>query len=116
MLPTGGDTISPATYAVIPIGVLVCALLGIIVAMVVLIRKRKRNRQRGQLSQIQSPDPLASPEVAFYKKNGQFSPVAVLSPQSTCAAFSDPLEFPRNQLYVYTKKILGMRLCAILQL
>lgn len=100
------NNVSPAAF-IVPIGVLVCALLGIIVAMVILIRTRKKKRHRGRLSQQHNLDPIASPEAVCHKKNGLFSPVSVLSPQSTCAAFSDPLEFPRNQLYVYTKRVLG---------
>ena len=86
---------------------LIVTLGGIFVVLVVLIRMKKRRRCQGHLSQLQSPDPIMSPEAAFYKKSGQFSPISLLSPQSTSAAFSDPLEFPRNQLYVYTKKVLG---------
>ncbi|CAI8041695.1 Fibroblast growth factor receptor 3 [Geodia barretti] len=101
-----GTYISPAAYAV-PVVVLIVALGGIFVVLVVLIRMKKRRRRQGHLSELQSPDPIMSPEAAFYKKSGQFSPISLLSPQSTSAAFSDPLEFPRNQLYVYTKKVLG---------
>jgi serine/threonine protein kinase len=101
-----GTYISPAAYAV-PVVVLIVCLVGIVVVLVVLIRTRKRKRRQGHLSQLQSPDPIMSPEAAFYKKSGQFSPISLLSPQSASAAFSDPLEFPRNQLYVYTKKVLG---------
>ena len=85
---------------------LILALTGIIIVLVVLIRRRKRKRSLGHLSQLQSPDPITSPEAVFYKKNGQFSPISLLSPQSA-SVYSDPLEFPRNQLYVFTKKVLG---------
>ena len=100
------EEVSPAAY-IAPVVALICALVGIVILLVVLIRRRKRKRRQGHLSQLHSPDPVMSPEAAFYKKSGQFSPISLLSPQSTCAAFSDPLEFPRNQLYVYTKKVLG---------
>ena len=102
-----GTDVSPAVYTVPVVVVLISALVGIVITLVVLIRMRKRKRRQGHLSQLQSPDPIMSPEAAFYKKSGQFSPISLLSPQSTSAAFSDPLEFPRNQLYVYTKKVLG---------
>ena len=98
--------VSPAVYSV-PIVVLIGALVGIIILLVVLIRRRKRKRRQGHISTLQSPDPLASPDAVFYKKSGQFSPISLLSPPSASAAFSDPLEFPRNQLHVYTKKVLG---------
>ena len=97
----------PEAVYIVPVVCLVAALASIIVILVVLIRRRKRKRSRGHLSQLQSPDPLASPEAMFHKKSGQFSPVSLLSPQSVSAAYSDPLEFPRNQLYVFTKRVLG---------
>ena len=83
---------SEAVY-IVPVVCLVAALACIIVILVVLIRRRKRKRSHGHLSQLQ--------------KSGQFSPVSPLSPQSVSAAYSDPLEFPRNQLHVFTKRVLG---------
>lgn len=79
------------------------------IILVVLMRRRKRKRARGHLTQLQSPT-TTTPDAAYYKKrleSGQFSPASMLSPQATNVAFSDPLEFPRNQLFVYTKKVLG---------
>ena len=94
------------TYAV-PLFCLLVALVGIVIVLVVLIRRRKRKRV---LNHLRSPDPVTSPVgVVFHKKNSElFSPVSLISPQSASAAFNDPLEFPRNKLYVYTRKVLGM--------
>ena len=97
---------SEAVY-IVPVVCLVAALASIIVILAVLIRRRKRKQNRGHLSQLQSPDPLVSPEAIFHENSVQFSPVSLLSPQSVSAAYSDPLEFPRNQLYVFTKRVLG---------
>lgn len=108
MSGNGGAGVTPVAY-IVPVVGLVIILVVIGVILVVLMRRRKRKRVRGHISQLQSPGPT-SPDAAFYKKrleSGQFSPISVLSPQATNVAFSDPLEFPRNQLFVYTKKVLG---------
>jgi hypothetical protein len=110
------NNVSAAAYTVPVVFFLVVALVGVMIVLVVLIRRRKRKRAQGHLSQLQSPDPTATaPEAVFYKKSGQFSPVSLLSPQSVSAAYSDPLEFPRNRLYIYTNKVLGMLLCPCCQ-
>ena len=80
--------------------------------MVVVIRRGKRKHAHSPSNRLQSPDSNSSaPEAVFYKQkieNGQFSPASLLSPQSIKGgAYSDSLEFPRNHLYVYTKKVLG---------
>lgn len=110
LLGGDGESVPPVAY-VVPVVVLVIALMGIGIVLVVLIRRRKRKRaHRGQLSQLQSPDPTVK-DAMFYKtrtESGQFSPVSLLSPQGASVAYNDPLEFPRNQLYVYTHKVLGM--------
>jgi hypothetical protein len=95
--------VSPAAY-IVPVALLVLALFGIIVAIIIVIRARKRKRV---LAHLRSPDPLVAPEAAYRKKSDLFSPVSLLSPQSARAAFNDPLEFPRNRLYIYTNKVLG---------
>ena len=82
---------SEAVY-IVPVVCLVAALASIIVILV-LIRRRKRKWSHGHLSQLQ--------------KSSQCSPVSPLSPQSVSAAYSDLLEFPRNQLHVFTKRVLG---------
>ena len=101
----GTKGVSSAAY-IAPVGILILVLLTVIVITVVVIRTRKRKRTRAHISQLNSPAPTTQ-EAAFYKKNGEFSPMSLLSPQSISAAYNDPLEFPRNRLYVYTKKVLG---------
>ena len=103
-----GQGVTPAAY-VVPVVALVMVLVVMGIILIVLMRTRKRKRVRGHISQLQSPGPT-SPDAPFYKKrleSGQFSPMSVLSPQATNVVFNDPLEFPRNQLLVYTKKVLG---------
>jgi hypothetical protein len=100
----GKSSVSPAAY-IVPVALLVLALFGIIVAIIIIIRARKRKRV---LAHLRSPDPIVAPEAAYRKKSDLFSPVSLLSPQSASAAFNDPLEFPRNRLYIYTNKVLGM--------
>ena len=78
------------------------------IVLVVLIRRRKRKRVHSHTAG--SPGPMASPEGAFFHKNSQlFSPASLLSPQSIRSVFNDPLEFPRNQLYIHSNKVLGMQ-------
>ena len=103
---SGGGSITPAAYVVPVVGSLIIILVTVTIGLLVLIRTRKRKRNRAHLSQLNSPAPTTH-EAAFYKKNGEFSPVSLLSPPSASAAYNDPLEFPRNRLYVYTKKVLG---------
>ena len=92
--------------------VLIIALLVMALVVVLVIRMRKRKRSRGRsLPQIYSPDPTA-PDAFFFKRrteSGQFSPVSLLSPKGASNAYNDPLEFPRNRLYVYTGRVLGMQ-------
>ena len=95
---------SEAVY-IVPVAILVLLLGGIIIAILIVIRARKRKRV---LAHLRSPDPIVAPEAAYRKKSDLFSPVSLLSPPSASAAFKDPLEFPRNKLYVYTNKVLGM--------
>ena len=92
---------SPAVY-VVPVVFLITTLVCIGILLIIIIRRRKRERV---LAHLRSPDPIAGPEAVYHKKGDLFSPVSLLSPQS--AAHSDPLEFPRNKLYVYTNKVLG---------
>ena len=101
-------SVSPVAYAVPVIVVPTIALLVMAVVVLLVIRMRKRKRARGRtLQQIQSPDTT----VMFHKRmteSGQFTPVALLSPKGASNAYSDPLEFPRNRLHVYTGIVLGM--------
>ena len=106
--PSGDNSedVTPAAYVVPVVGSLIIVLVSVSVFILVLIRRRKRKRTRAHISQLNSPAPTTQ-DAAFYKKNGEFSPVSLLSPPSASAAYNDPLEFPRNRLYVYTKKVLG---------
>lgn len=101
-------SITPVAYTVPVVLVLIIALLVLVLTLVVVIRTRKRKRARGRgLAQIQSPDPTAT----FRKmmtENGQFTPVSLLSPMGASNVYRDPLEFPRNRLYIYTGIVLGM--------
>ena len=99
--------VSPVAFAV-PLVVVFLAMLGVGVTLLVLIRMRKRKRAQGRLTHLQSP---TMKEAAFGKmrgEDGQFSPLSLRSPQQVNPEPSDPFEFPRNRLYVYSHKVLGM--------
>ena len=98
------NSVSPAAY-VVPIVVLIIAMVVVGIVLLVIIRTKKRKRVRGHLSQIHSPVPTVH-GTAFHKKNDKSLPVSMSSPMASVAC-NDPLEFPRNRLYVYTKKVLG---------
>ena len=107
-IPFSDESVSPVAYAVPVVLVPTIALLVVAVVVVVLIRIRKRKRAHGRsLPQIQSPDTT----VSFHKRmteSGQFTPVSLLSPNGANNVYSDPLEFPRNRLHVFTSIVLGM--------
>ena len=86
-------------YAV-PLAVLIVTLLTIIVILILVLRSRKRRRDRRIITHLHSP---SLKEAAFFKEEGLHSPV---SPGNS--SFGDHLEFPRNRLYIYSNKVLGM--------
>ena len=102
------EGVSPVAFAVPLVVLMFLAMLGVGVTLLVLIRMRKRKRAQGRLAHLQSP---TVKEAAFGKmrgEDGQFSPLSLRSPQQVNAEPSDPFEFPRNRLYVYSHKVLGM--------
>ena len=109
-IPIAGD-VTPVAYTVPVVVVLIIALLVMALVVLLVIRMRKRKRARGRsLPHIYTPDPT-TPNVMFHKRrteSDQFTSVALLSRNGASNAYSDPLEFPRNRLYVYTGTVLGM--------
>ena len=87
------------TYTV-PVLALVVGLLVMVIVLVVVLRARKRQRV---ITRVQSPN---LKEVSFFKQEGELGLLSPSSPHyGTCLA--DPLEFPRNRLYIYSSRVLG---------
>ena len=109
------ETAITAAYAT-PVVVLVMACLLVALAILVVLRLKKRRRMGRTNGRVQSP---IIKEISFMKKDSEAILMSPLSPQRSdlqvAAAIQDPLEFPRNRLYI-TNKILGglqgqLRLC-----
>ena len=84
--------------------VLIVVVVVVLVVVVVVLRSRKRTRDRRVLTRVHSP---SLKEVAFLKEEGEPGLHSPSSPGNH--SLGDPLEFPRNRLYIYSNKILGMR-------
>jgi hypothetical protein len=69
----------------------------------VVLRGRKRTRDRRILARVHSP---SLKEVAFLKEEVEPGLGSPSSPGNR--SLGDPLEFPRNRLYIYSSKVLGM--------
>ena len=102
------DDVRPVAYTVPVVVVLIIALLVMALVVVLVIRMRKRKRARGRsLPHIYSPNPT-TPDVMFYKRRTDSGAVSLLSRKGASNEYSDPLEFPRKRLYVFTGRVLGM--------
>ena len=88
---------------VIPVSLLVVVGVVVLIVLLVVLRSRKRTRDRRVLTRVHSP---SLKEVAFLKEEGEAGLHSPSSPGN--CSLGDPLEFPRNRLYIYSNKILGM--------
>ena len=100
--PAENSELHSAVYAT-PVAAMLFLVLAVAAVLVVILRSRKRNRDRRVLGRVHSP---SLKEVAFLKEEGDPSLPSPSSPGN--CSLGDPLEFPRNRLYVYSNKILGM--------
>ena len=100
--PAENSELHSAVYAT-PVAAMLFLVLAVAAVLVVILRSRKRNRDRRVLGRVHSP---SLKEVAFLKEEGDPSLPSPSSPGN--CSLGDPLEFPRNRLYVYSSKILGM--------
>ena len=91
-------------YTAVPVSILVVLVVVVLVVLLVVLRSRKRTRDRRILTRVHSP---SLKEVAFLKEDGGEPGLHSPSSPGNCN-LGDPLEFPRNRLYVYSNKILGM--------
>jgi len=85
----------------VPLAVLVLTLVGVAAALVLVLRMRKRRRRQ---TRIQSP---IIKDISFMKKESELGLMSPLSPYREDASPLDPLEFPRNRLYIFTNRVLG---------
>ena len=88
---------STVVYAA-PLATLVGSLLMTSVVLLVVLRARKRRR----VVRIQSP---TLKEATFFKEEIDQGLICPASPGNS--SLGDPLEFPRNRLYIYSHKVLG---------
>ena len=93
---------NPAVYAAPVLGMVLLVAVVLVILLLVL-RSRKRTRDRRVLTRVHSP---SLKEVAFMKEEGEPGLHSPSSPGNY--SLGDPLEFPRNRLYIYSSKILGM--------
>ena len=73
------------------------------VLLLVVLRSRKRRRDRRVTARMQSP---SLKEAAFFKEEEALQSCPS-SPFIGNGILEDPLEFPRNRLYIYSNKVLG---------
>lgn len=76
----------------------------LVVLLIVVLRGRKRRRDRRVTTRMQSP---SLKEAAFFKEEEALRSCPA-SPLIGNGILEDPLEFPRNRLYIYCNKVLGM--------
>ena len=91
----------PAVYGA-PVSAMVLVGVAVVAVLLVVLRNRKRSRDRRVLARVHSP---SLKEVAFLKEEGEAGPHTPSSPGN--CSLGDPMEFPRNRLYIYSSKILG---------
>lgn len=87
----------------VPLAVLVLIALVLLAGLVLLLRMRKRRRRRLN-ARVQSP---IIKDISFMKKESELGLMSPLSPCEEMASPQDPLEFPRNRLYIFTNRVLG---------
>lgn len=95
----GSDAV---VYAVTALAALLVVLVVMIVVLVLVLRARKRRRV---IARVQSP---ILKEVSFLKKESELGLISPTSPHPGNPSLGDPLEFPRNRLYIYSNRVLGM--------
>lgn len=97
--PDGGPDGGPG--AVVYASLLAVPLVGLVVMVVVLVLVLRARKRRRVITRVQSP---ILKEASFLKKESDF----FLSPTSPHPTnLGDPLEFPRNRLYIYSTRVLG---------
>ena len=102
---------SPVIYAA-PLSALVVVLGMLLLAVVMVLRRRKRRREVRITARMQSP---SLKEAAFFKEEEALHSCPA-SPLIGNGILEDPLEFPRNRLYIYSNKVLGKwRLCVLVR-
>jgi hypothetical protein len=94
--------VSPVIYAA-PLSALVVVLGMLLLAVVMVLRRRKRRREVRITARMQSP---SLNEAAFFKEEEALHSCPA-SPLIGNGILEDPLEFPRNRLYIYSNKVLG---------
>ena len=88
----------------VPLAVLLAILVVVLVVLPLALRSRKRRRDRRVITRVQSP---TLKEAAFLKEEEALGSCPG-SPIIHSGLLEDPLEFPRNRLYIYSNKVLGM--------